>query len=226
MLKTLDRGLQALWAISRQIGGITPGELAAELNVDRAIAYRIVATLEDHGLVARRPDGRLVLGAAVLALEARFAPQLRQQARPILDRLASDTRATAFISVAEGANCTAIMVSEPENVLLSVGYRVGSTHAIDRGAAGIAILSGRTGSSNDTRAVREARETGYSMTQGILQQGAIGVASPIFGPRSGPGALEACVGVVAMEDLDTDRATKKVMVAAKALADLTGASGV
>ena len=66
MLKTLDRGLHALRTIGQHVDGLLTAELAKELDVDRAIAYRIVSTLEQHRMVVRQPDGRLVLGSAAL----------------------------------------------------------------------------------------------------------------------------------------------------------------
>ncbi|MCB2035236.1 MAG: helix-turn-helix domain-containing protein, partial [Ottowia sp.] len=61
-LQTLDRGLQALDVICQLAQGITVAELAAALQVNRAIAYRLVNTLELHGLVARAAGGRIVAG--------------------------------------------------------------------------------------------------------------------------------------------------------------------
>src|SRR5574340_148671 len=74
-LQTLDRGLRALDVISRHPGGISVADLAKELDVARAICYRIVATLEVHSLVARFDDGRIRLGAGTAVLASRFAPR-------------------------------------------------------------------------------------------------------------------------------------------------------
>ncbi len=58
-LQTLDRGLRALDVVAQSAAGISVADLARELDVHRAICYRIVATLEAHGLVARTADGRI-----------------------------------------------------------------------------------------------------------------------------------------------------------------------
>ncbi|HEV7787535.1 MAG TPA: helix-turn-helix domain-containing protein, partial [Pseudonocardia sp.] len=45
-LQTLDRGLSVLELVSQRPAGVSVAELAAALDVHRAICYRIVATLE------------------------------------------------------------------------------------------------------------------------------------------------------------------------------------
>lgn len=220
-LQTLDRGLRALEIVAEHAEGISVAELAERLDVHRAIAYRIVTTLEQHGLVARSAEGPLRLGAGISLLAARFEPQLRAVAQPLLQALAKATRATAFVSVAQGEECVVILVAEPDEGLLRVGYRVGSRHPLSLGAAGIAILAGRPPCSDDSEAVRQARADGYSLTRGQLQRGAVGVASPVATPQFRPG-VEACVGVVAMDDLDTERAIREVKAHAHQLAELLG----
>lgn len=218
-LQTLDRGLRALEIIAEHGEGLSVAELAERLEVHRAIAYRIVTTLEQHGLVARSAEGPLRLGAAISLLASRFEPQLRAVAQPLLQALARATQATAFVSVAQGQECVVILVAEPEEGLLRVGYRVGSRHPLTQGAAGIAILAGRAPHNDDSDAVRQARAEGYSLTRGQLQRGAVGVASPVATAQHHPG-VEACVGVVAMDDLDIERATSEVKAYAERLAEL------
>lgn len=220
-LQTLDRGLHALEIVAEHAEGISVAELAERLDVHRAIAYRIVTTLEQHGLVARSAEGPLRLGAGISLLAARFEPQLRAVAQPLLQALAKATRATAFVSVAQGEECVVILVAEPDEGLLRVGYRVGSRHPLSLGAAGIAILAGRPARADDSEAVRQARADGYSLTRGQLQRGAVGVASPVATPQFRPG-VEACVGMVAMDDLDTERAIREVKAHAHQLAELLG----
>lgn len=217
-LQTLDRGLQALTIVSQHERGISIAELATALEVDRAIAYRLVTTLESRGLIARADRGRVRLGAGLLILASRFEPHLRTLAAPLLRDLAETTRAAAFLSVAAGDDCVAILVTEPEGTLLRVAYRVGSRHPLTRGAAGIAILAGRPSSPNDPEAVGLARRNGYSVTRGELQRGAVGVASPVHGPGREATGLEASIGVVAFDDLDVARVKSLVVEGAQRLA--------
>ena len=71
-LQTLDRGLRALRVIADAPDGISVAELASSLGIARAIAYRIVSTLEDHSAVYRSASGRLHLGAGLLTLSLTF----------------------------------------------------------------------------------------------------------------------------------------------------------
>lgn len=224
-LQTLDRGLQALALIAQTPHGLTIAELAEALKVHRAIVYRLVSTLEGHRLVARAPGGQICLGVGVVALAAQFEPHLGLRAQPLLHRLARATRATAFISAAQGSECVVLMVAEPEEGLLRVAYRVGSRHPLSRGAAGIAILAGRPERPDDPEEVRQARRDGFSVTRGQLQPGAVGVASPIRLPAHLRRGFEASIGVVAIGELDLDRAAVEVRKSAAAIAGLIQGGG-
>ncbi|MBR9651415.1 IclR family transcriptional regulator [Thalassovita aquimarina] len=222
-LQTLDRGIKALFLIGSSEDGLTVGELAKELGVDRAIAYRVVSTLEENGLVSRLKQGRLFLGAGILQLEARFLPQLRSLAAIELQALADAAQATAFLSMADGDDGVAIAVAEHSTDFLRVSYRVGSRHPLSRGAAGIAILSGRPAKPGDSEEVRQARADGYSVTHGALQKGAVGVAAPLAPIDRTGRPIECSIGVVAMEDLDVDLAASLVVAHARDLSRaLTG----
>ncbi|WP_151774756.1 IclR family transcriptional regulator [Streptomyces abyssomicinicus] len=209
-LQTLDRGLRALEVISRAPNGVTVADLAKELDVHRAICYRIVATLQEHLLVTRSEEGRLRLAVGIGVLASRFEQGFAVEARPVLAALANETGATAFVSAAEGQDCVAVLVAEPEHALLTVGYRIGSRHPLDRGAAGVAILAARPESPSDSEAVRQARVNGYALTRGELERGAVGLAAGI--PcRNRFGTTERSVGVVALDGLDIEAASRAVI---------------
>ena len=154
----------------------------------------------------------------MLRLSANFESQLRTLARPFLQELAEASGATAFLTVAQGEDCTAIQVCEPQAVDFRMSYRVGSRHPVTAGAAGIAILAARPAAASDGDAVKEARRLGYSLTRGELQKGAVGIASALLGTAAAPLPFEACVGVVAMEDLDSARCARLVTACARELA--------
>lgn len=221
-LRTLDRGLAALDLVARARDGLRIAEIAEKLGVHRAIAYRIIATLTDNAMVQRLPDGRIILGSGAIVLAAHAEGAIRTLARPVVEDLAERTGATAFLSMAQGADCVAILTAEPRNAFLNIHYRVGTRHPIDKGAAGLAILSGRPAQPDDPDPVQTARRDGYSLTRGELQKGAVGVSSPVAQP---PGnGFEFSIGVVALDDLNLDVAPHAVTDAAERLSAFLCAS--
>ncbi|GAB3149117.1 helix-turn-helix domain-containing protein [Micromonospora sonneratiae] len=199
--QTLDRGLRLLHLVADASGGLTVTEAAARLGVGRAVVYRLVGALTEHGMLRRDSAGRLRLGVGVLHLARRAQPLLAEGALPALRRLAEQAGATAHLTVVEGGEGVALAVVEPSWTAFHVAYRTGSRHPLDRGAAGQAILAGRAGQSQPVA------------TSGELQPGAYGVAAPVLGV---PG-LEASVGVVALAPLDVATIGQQVLVAANAV---------
>ncbi len=222
VLQTLDRGIATLMMVARSPGGASVAEIASELGVHRAIAYRIVTTLEARGLVARSESGRIMLGIGIPAIAHQFMPQFTTLAQPILRDLAKAVSATAFVARAEGDDCVAILVEQPDVPILHVGYRVGSRHPLQQAAAGIAILAGRPARADEPYFVREAREQGYSQTSGQLQKGAIGIAVPLIASGYISTNPEFSIGVVAMADLDIEGAITFVKKASKSLTEIMG----
>jgi DNA-binding IclR family transcriptional regulator len=201
--QTLDRGLRVLGVLAATPHGLTVTELAARLGVSRTVVHRLVTTLELHGLARRDTSGRLHVGLGVLALVRGLQPVLRELANPVLRGLAEDLGATAHLTVADGGEALAIAVVEPTWTDFHVAYRVGARHPLVQGAAGKAILLGRSGGS--------AR---YVETAGELQSGARGLAAPVIGVEG----LEASVGIVTLGDLDTRAVAGRVVDAAAEVA--------
>jgi len=205
---TLERSLRLLTVLADDRQGLSVSDLAARLSVSRPAVYRMVATLQAHGMVSRSPsDGLVRLGLGVLALARGVTPVLHDVAVPHLRRLADEMGATAHLTVAElgpgSESAVAVAVVEPAHSDMHVAYRVGSRHPLDRGAAGRAILSGRLG------------DAGFVVTEGELQPGAVGIAAPVVGVAG----LEASVGVVTIgPSLHPALAGPRVVATAAAIA--------
>jgi DNA-binding IclR family transcriptional regulator len=202
--QTLDRGLRALEVLAAAHGGLTVTELAERLSVNRTVVYRLVTTLEQHSLIRKDSRGRLHVGLGVLPLAAAVQPVLRDVAAPVLRELAEGLGCTAHLTVADGGEALALAVVEPSWTDFHVSYRIGARHPLEQGAAGKAILLGRS-SRSDSAA--------YVMTSGELQPGARGLAAPILGLAG----LEASVGIVTLGDLDGDQVGATVVAAASRL---------
>jgi DNA-binding IclR family transcriptional regulator len=201
--QTLDRGLQVLRTLADAPGGMTITSLAAAIGVNRTVVYRLVTTLELHGLARRDTGGRLHVGLGVLALARGLQPVLRELASPVLRSLAEDLGSTAHLTVADGGEALAIAVVEPSWTDYHVAYRVGARHPLDQGAAGKAILLGRGQGAGR-----------YVETIGEIQPGAHGVAAPVLGLDG----LEASVGIVSLGDFDADEFGPQLVSAAAEVA--------
>jgi len=221
-LQTLDRGLEAMEIISRRTGGISPAELADQLGVHRAGAYRILATLENRRLATRGHDGLFRLGTGALVVAGRFMNQYRTAAQPVVQELADRTSCTAFVAIADQAESVAIAVAEPSaRGSIGISYQVGARHLLERGADGLAILAQRPERVTDSEAVRRAREQGFAVSDGQVQHGAVGLAVGTGETLSSD--VEASIGVIRLGrlgDLDIEGLLPVVQAARASLAQL------
>ena len=167
--QTLDRGLRVLRVLAESPEGLTVTELSNRLQVNRTVVYRLISTLEQHGLVRRDARSRLFVGLGVLHLASGVQPLLRDLAMPVLRGLAESLGSTAHLTVADGEEALALAVVEPSWTDFHVSYRVGARHPLTQGAAGKAI------------GLVERDEAAYAVTSGELQTGARGLAAPVRG---------------------------------------------
>lgn len=200
--QTLARGVRVMQVLAEAPEGLTVTALAVRLEVNRTVAHRLVATLEQYGLVRRGEDGLLHLGMGVLKISGAVQPLVRDRASPVLRQLAETVGCTAHLTIADGAEAVALVVVEPSWTDFHVAYRVGARHPIEQGAAGKAICFVREG---DT-------QTPYAATNGELQSGAHGLAAPVRGVVG----LEASVGIVTLGGpVDESVVAPRVVAAAR-----------
>ncbi|RJL30935.1 IclR family transcriptional regulator [Bailinhaonella thermotolerans] len=208
--QTLERGLRLLRLLADDKGARTPTELAAALELSRPVVYRLLTTLQAEGFVRRDAEGRVHLGFGVLQLARSVQPLLRAAAMPVLRRLAEEVGATAHLTVAEGDDGLAIAVVEPSWTAMHVAYREGARHPLERGAAGLAILSLREAGHGGGDPLFGRAQAPYQVSHGQLQEGAHGIAAPVRGLPW----LEASVGVVTFTALDVETVAPRVVEAA------------
>ena len=179
--QTLSRGIQALEVLAEAESGLSIPQLAARLNLHRSIAYRIVRTLEQHGLVLRRSSGEIELGPGLAALARNVARDLQTAALPELTDVANELGMTAFIAVSDGQGSAVTLVSvEPRHAVAAVAQRPGSSHSIDIGAPGRAIRRQLDG---------VAGGLPYETSHDEVIDGLSSVAAPLVVPRQSPGSL-------------------------------------
>ena len=100
-MQSVDRALRILDILAR-LGEAGVTEIAGELEVHKSTAFRLVATLESHGMVEQNEGrGKYRLGVGILRLAGATSARLDvvQEARPICRKLAADSGETVNIAV-------------------------------------------------------------------------------------------------------------------------------
>lgn len=100
-LQSVDRALNVLELLARWgDGGVS--EVAAELEVHKSTAFRLLGALESHGLVEQteeRGKYRLGFGLVRLAGAVSVRMDITKMARPVAERLANEIGETVNIAV-------------------------------------------------------------------------------------------------------------------------------
>ncbi|MDP9021890.1 MAG: IclR family transcriptional regulator [Actinomycetota bacterium] len=194
--RTLARGLSLLQALGEHSEGATVSTLADATDLDRAVLYRLLETLTDEGFVTRDPETRRYrLGLAMLELGVRAAQglEVRRLAGPPLRSLMEDTGETACLAVRDRGDMVVVEVVEPPDRFVQVNYRVGFRHELGVAAHGRALLAFLPEGARDPT-LAPVRQGGVAFTRNELEQGASGVAAPVFDHT---GKAVAGVGIVA-----------------------------
>ncbi|MCJ0906283.1 IclR family transcriptional regulator [Rhodococcus sp. ARC_M6] len=184
--QTLARGLQALELVATTPDGMTIQEVAEALGVHRTIASRLLTTVADFRLIKRSTDGKYRAAGGLAALARDLYAGLRDEATPLLRRLANSLGASVALFVAERTEAVAVAVVEPKNARYWVSFREGGRHPIDRGAAGYALLAGQPPLPGESSRVTDARRDGYVLSYGEVEPGYWGLGVPLKQPANEP----------------------------------------
>lgn len=194
--RTLGRGLAVLRALGGAEDGATVSALATATDLDRAVLYRLLDTLTEQGFATRDEETRKYhLGLSMLELGVAAADELevRRLAAGALRDLMEDTRETACLAVRDRDDLVVVDIVEPRDRFVQVNYRVGFRHSLGTAAHGKALLAFLPAGSDDA-SLASIRQRGVAYTRDELEEGAAGVAAPVFDHT---GLAVAAVGVVA-----------------------------
>jgi len=172
-------------------------ELSDRLGVHRSIAYRILRTLEDHGLVVRDAAGAIQLGPRMAALARGVSRDLQSAALPELTLAANELGMTAFVAVLDGPDVVTLVSVEPRHAHGTVAQRPGTRHPLSLGAPGIAIQSVLSAAqwaslghdAAPRREVDDVREVGFAHSHNEVIAGLSSIAVPLIITGRAPGAL-------------------------------------
>ena len=210
--QTLARGLTALKAIANAGDGMAVNDMAELLGVHRTIAYRILNTLDDAGLIHRSEDNRYRGAAGLLQLTYAAHDAIRAAALPVLHDVANDLSSTVSLLIREGAEAVALAVVEPRGPSYHVSFAQGSRHPLNRGAAGVAIQASQPPTPSEPENVRTARTDGYAITFGEVEPNMYGLAAPIKSPAP---EIAACINLITTRKEVAEGAVKAIIAAAE-----------
>ena len=215
-IQAVDRAAALLKAIADSPQPLTVVELANATGLNRSTAWRLLATLDRHGLVERDPaTQRYGVGYAILQMAAAGDyDALVRRARPVLERLALDSGETVNLAVATRFNLVYVDQLEAPKVIMS-GDWVGRTaplHATSSGKAFLAWLPPEerealmparlkryTDATITTRRELEVefdavRRDGYSTCVGELEETLYGASAAVLNERQRPLAIVSVWG--------------------------------
>ncbi len=216
----LERAVELLHHIGRQPVGPTVAELATEAGMPTSTAYRLLAELEQHGLVSRGPDSTVALGTRLVALgrsaEAGLRERLVAPAATVMAELSEEVGETAILTAPCALEAIVLHVVETERHSVRLSYTRFRRGPMHRGASGKILAAfldpderrrlvaavGEPGLEAELDAIR--RE-GVAVTVAELDDGAAGVAAPVLDRR---GRLVAGLSVAG----PTERVSARVPV--------------
>ncbi len=195
--QTLSRGIRVLEILAATDRNLTIDEVASGLGVHRSVAYRLVRTLEEHGLVTRDDGGRLALGTGLAALASGVARDLQHLALPELNEVANELGMTCLLAVlVDSEEAVTLVSASPRQSVAVVSYRPGHRHPITRGGPGKAILLSLPDSAwpadvpDDLRdEIAASRRRGYAHSQDEVVPSLRSVAVPLLLPGQPPAAI-------------------------------------
>lgn len=214
--QTFARGLRAFLLIVESDTGASVQTIASALGVHRSIAYRLLQTLLDVGLVSRSRGGLYFPGHRMATLSKAYLPILRDAALPIMQDVADEIASTVLLFVEQGNEAVAIAKAEPRTATHHIAFRPGMRTTLDRGSAGAALLAARAQMEGESLDVTQARERGYSRSFGEVLEGVHGVAAWIPGTERG---MAACLNLITYVDSVSDTAGPPLRAAADRIGD-------
>jgi IclR family transcriptional regulator, acetate operon repressor len=213
-VQSLDRALEILKLLGTE-PEMRVTDLARRLEVHKSTAFRLLSTLQEHGLVEQNPSTekyRLGYGLVRLAGSVVAELDLARVSRPVLEQLAMQTAETVNLAILQGNQVVNIDQIAAPNLVVTVNWVGKQTplHCTSNGKVLLAYLADverapllreplqrftpRTITDVKTleKQLRRVVDEGYAFTLEELELGLNAVAAPV---RATDGRVRAAVSV-------------------------------
>ncbi len=119
-IQAVDRAIALLKSVAASATPPTVLELARDCGINRSTAWRLLRTLEHHGLVDRDPiTQRYTIGYGAISVAAAVTDDaLVRRVRPLLAKLATATGESVTLAVAKRFNLVYVDQVDPPNVMV------------------------------------------------------------------------------------------------------------
>ncbi len=214
-VQSLDRALELLELLASAGGEMGVSDLARRLEVHKSTAFRLLATLLDHGLVEQNASTekyRLGYGLVRLAGAVVAELDLSRAARAVMQQLADRSRETVNLALLQGDQVVNIDQITSSHLVVNVNWvgKQNPVHCTSTGKVLLAFLPAadlrrilskplerltpRTIVDRATleKQLQRVREDGYAFTLEELEVGLNAVAAPV---RDSRGEVIAAVSV-------------------------------
>jgi len=139
----LDRALAILNLLSAEGPDLSLGEISDKIELHKSTVHRLIMVLERHKLIERNSvNGRYRLGLKLFELGTRAVSQLdlRERARPVLERLVLETSETVHLGILDEGEVLYLDKVEPARSV-RMSSSVGRRNPVYCTAMGKAILA-------------------------------------------------------------------------------------
>ncbi|MGH7907175.1 MAG: IclR family transcriptional regulator [Candidatus Binataceae bacterium] len=139
----LDRIADILGAIGENPDGVALSQAAKRTGLHKSSAHRLLSAMRTHGFVDKSDaDGKYRLGLKLFELGSMVARQMdiRERARPYLERLVATSGETAHLCILAGTDTLYVEKVEPERTV-RIPSAIGSRIPAYCSAAGKAMLA-------------------------------------------------------------------------------------
>lgn len=196
-VQSVERAFAVLEAFDEEHPTRTAAEVAEIAGLARPTTYRLLQTLQQLGYV-RAQHGRYEVTPRVLRLGAGYLGRrsMAARAQPIIDQLSEQVGEHVAIGVLDGADViTVAAANSPQSRYLSVAVQVGQRLPAESTSLGRVLVAHLPGATDAES--REIRETGFVVTDGLLESGLRAIGVPVF-DRNGRSIASMSIAVNAV----------------------------
>ena len=165
----LQRAVELLGRLGEDSAEHTVAELATETGMPTSTAYRLLAELEQHGLVQRGADRTVALGTRLVALgrtaEAGLLERLVEPARELMSELSTEVGETVILTAPCGLEAIVLHAVETDRHSVRLSYARFRRAPMHLGASG-KILAAYLEPAERERLLETGRQPGAGRAAG------------------------------------------------------------